>query len=204
MFFLLYFYFPLQRLHHFFISKFFKNSKIKIFCIGSPKTGTTSIHKALKILGYKSVRFLDIPTYYKKGWNIYLKKVINSNYDAFVDWPFSKNDYYKQINELIPNSKYILTIRDKKAHMKSWINFYKNSPVADRMISNMSLRMEKIEKRNKEIIRYFKEDKSKLLVMNLAEGDGWEKLCIFLEKNVPNHPFPHKNKGIYINKYYLF
>nr|XP_039273574.1 uncharacterized protein LOC120347597 [Styela clava] len=34
--------------------------------------------------------------------------------------------------------------------------------------------------------------KDRLLKMNLS--DGWEPLCKFLGKPIPNVPFPHKNK----------
>jgi hypothetical protein len=57
--------------------------------------------------------------------------------------------------------------------------------------------MEEIENRNKEIIDYFKFDNTKLLVMDIIKGDGWEKLCKFLDKPIPNRPFPHKNIGKY-------
>lgn len=35
--------------------------------------------------------------------------------------------------------------------------------------------------------------KEKLLEWNVE--DGWEPLCKFLEKVVPNEPFPHANKA---------
>lgn len=36
--------------------------------------------------------------------------------------------------------------------------------------------------------------KEKLLIMNICNGDGWEKLCPFLNREIPNIPFPHENK----------
>jgi hypothetical protein len=36
---------------------------------------------------------------------------------------------------------------------------------------------------------------NQLLVMNISDGDGWEKLCPFLGVATPIHPFPHENKG---------
>jgi len=36
--------------------------------------------------------------------------------------------------------------------------------------------------------------KDQLLVMDIAAGDGWEKLCPFLEQPVPDCPFPHGHK----------
>jgi len=35
---------------------------------------------------------------------------------------------------------------------------------------------------------------SRLLVMNIPAGDGWELLCPFLGVPIPSEPFPHENK----------
>ena len=35
----------------------------------------------------------------------------------------------------------------------------------------------------------------RLLEMDIAAGDGWEKLCAFLGRDVPDQPFPHLNKA---------
>ena len=44
----------------------------------------------------------------------------------------------------------------------------------------------------KNVKEYFKDRPEDLLIMNIFEGDGWEKLCCFLSKPVPDIPFPHK------------
>ena len=38
---------------------------------------------------------------------------------------------------------------------------------------------------------YFAGRPEDLLVMNVTAGDGWELLCPFLGKPVPDFPFPH-------------
>jgi hypothetical protein len=58
-------------------------------------------------------------------------------------------------------------------------------------------RIQEFEEHNKQVIEYFKNSPSQLLVMNIIEGDGWNKLCNFLNKPIPNKPFPHKNIGRY-------
>ena len=196
------FYFILiyQRIHHFFISLKKNPNETKIFCIGSSKTGTNSIIKALKIMGYNSFSFYEWPTIVKKGEDAYIKKIKKSSYDAFADWPFGDGDLYKKIDKEISKSKFILTIRDIESLEKSWINYFKNSPRAKSRLDNISEKMKEIENRNKEIINYFKNDKSKLLVMNIIGGDDWEKLCKFIGRQIPDHPFPHKNVGKYRKK----
>ena len=31
--------------------------------------------------------------------------------------------------------------------------------------------------------------------MNITQGDGWDKLCPYLNKDIPDTAFPHSNKG---------
>ncbi|MDA3821118.1 MAG: hypothetical protein PF450_00700, partial [Bacteroidales bacterium] len=85
----------------------------KIIGVGFQKTGTSTLREALKILGYSvkdtTPRAL-IPILrgnYKKVLRI-LK-----NYDALEDTPWYK--IYKELDELIPGSKFILTIRDEES-----------------------------------------------------------------------------------------
>ena len=50
------------------------------------------------------------------------------------------------------------------------------------------------KKRNDEVIRYFR-NKNNLLILDLEKGDGWNKLCPFLNLNVLKTKFPHANKN---------
>lgn len=97
----------------------------KVFCIGLNRTGTTSLHNALRMLGYNSVHFKD-----DEGNNI--KDMIVNNllskhnilngldhYDAFTDWeraPYTVEVVQKFLNEY-PKAKFILNYRD----VESWI-----------------------------------------------------------------------------------
>ena len=55
----------------------------------------------------------------------------------------------------------------------------------------------KVTRHNEAVKEYFKDRPDDLLVLDVCAGDGWEKLCPFLEKAVPDKPFPHKGKGKY-------
>jgi hypothetical protein len=46
---------------------------------------------------------------------------------------------------------------------------------------------------NRAALEYFSGRRGDLLVMNLARGDGWEKLAPFLRFPLPTTPFPAKN-----------
>jgi len=42
--------------------------------------------------------------------------------------------------------------------------------------------------------QYFANKVGQLLRIRITEGEGWEKLCTFLDVPVPNVPFPHLGK----------
>lgn len=45
-------------------------------------------------------------------------------------------------------------------------------------------------------IRFLNKKNIDYLDMNICdEGDGWEKLCKFLNKPIPDMEFPHENKN---------
>lgn len=88
--------------------------KQKVFCIGFNKTGTTSIERALRDLGYKmgnQRKALFLVDAYK---NRNFKKIVNfCRYaEAFQDAPFSWPYTFIPLEQAYPNSKFILSIRD--------------------------------------------------------------------------------------------
>lgn len=52
-------------------------------------------------------------------------------------------------------------------------------------------------RRNKEIIEYFKDRPQSLLVVNWEKGSGWKELCEFLNLPIPKVHLPHMNKQSY-------
>jgi len=49
---------------------------------------------------------------------------------------------------------------------------------------------------NDSVIKYFS-GRSDLLILNFENGDGWDKLCKFLNMPTPQVPLPHANKQFY-------
>lgn len=180
-----------QVLHNFFIPLFKKKSDHKVFCIGFWKTGTTSIYQALNILGYRAGRLIRLTEKPKKGWIEYIKR---SNYDAFTDDPILF--IYKELDKAFPNSKFILTQRDRKSFAKSYVNYFEGTSF-EKTAEEVDEILEKYDKHNKEVKDYFKDMSDQLLIIDVIGGEGWEKLCKFLDKPIPKKSFPHKNKGRY-------
>lgn len=184
--------------HQFFYGIYVKITREKntpmVFCLGFSKTGTTSLHKALYILGYRSIHWPRAHLEPRKGWIEYIR---NSQYDAFSDAPIYLNDFYKKIDKEFPGSKFILTLREPKDLVKSWNNYFKNAPWSIDDKEDVEYLISEYNRHKKEVIEYFNGRSSQLLVLDVIGGEGWEKLCKFLNKPIPNMPFPHKRIAKY-------
>ena len=184
----------------------------KIFCIGLNKTGTSSIHKALKILGFNSVHHIE-----SGGKSI--KDIIKNNYDnnkdilmgienyqAFSDWSHpSTNILFKEFDKQYPNSKFILNTRDVEGWIKSREKHLQRTPNLKKLQkqnpNNKWLKMDKdiwreeFQEHHNGVREYFAQRPQDLLEFDVTQGDGWDKLCPFLEKDIPNVEFPTTNRA---------
>ena len=176
----------------------------KIFVIGFNKTGTTSLHKALQLLGYKSIHYRDdqrrnikniIDQNLKEG-----KQILHSldQYDAISDWhPRDDWQLFADLDEQYPKSKFILLIRDLESWLKSRENHIKCA-IANKGYSDWEINREMWTKdwhEHQTVIRkHFIMRQNDLLEMNIIAGDGWEKLAPYLGHEIPQVAFPCSNK----------
>ena len=177
--------------HHIYVTLTKKANHPKVFCVGMQRTGTTSLNKAFKILGYRSVHLLTTFKEPKIGWIEHIKKL---NYDAYSDAPMNWIGFYKKLDEAFPDAKFILTLRDTDSNLRSWENFFNGHPWGIYNEQDREELRKRIETHNMDVIRHFKDRPGKLLVMDITKGDGWEKLCKFLDKPIPDLPFPRIKK----------
>lgn len=175
----------------------------KIIGIGFQKTGTSSLRDALRILGFTvgDTRYKLLFPILRKNWRK-VKKTIN-RYDAIEDNPYPI--IYRDLDQLYPGSKFILTIREPDSWYKSvsrhignlrdpmheWIYGFGNGLPKDNKENTLSV----YNTHNEGVIEYFKNRPEDLLIVDFTKGDGWEKLCSFLLIDVPNTPFPHANNA---------
>lgn len=187
---------------------FKKTDTEKVFGIGWAKTGTTTLGKVFEALGYKhKTQDFTLLDDFMQGSYKNLNQVIKE-YDSFEDWPWLV--MFKQLDALYPNSKFILTIRDPKDWISSFRNMLKNEKSSDYTnksrsflygLSFPNVSDEKLLYRYNyhiaEVKNYFRYRTNDLLIVDWSKGDDWEKICDFLNKKIPNKPFPHANKGKY-------
>ena len=176
---------------------------VKVFCIGFHKTGTTSLGKALRILGYKVKGSfgVDDPDIAEKVHELF--PPIVEQYDAFQDnpWPI----LYEELDAQYPNSKFILSVRDPDAWLKSQIKHFgiRETPMrkwiygesAGCPVGNEETYLKRFNRHYAAVYEYFRERTDDLLIMDLANGDGWDQLCGFLGCDTPRKSFPHANKA---------
>ena len=197
----------------------------KIFVFGYNKTGTMSLEKALTILGYKVFHTrggLLKNNMYVFQYNLHMQRDILKDvdmYDCYIDYPIYEPAVFSHIVDEYPDAKYISLTRnlddyveavleDKIKRLKrgsfdnwNWLGVgdeevFKNYP--DYQKQWIKGRTE--FKHDSNINLLFKNNIN-YLNMNICDnGDGWEKLCKFLDKEVPNADFPHNNKTIKYEK----
>lgn len=173
----------------------------KIFCIGFHKTGTTSLGEALEQLGYRVTgpNWINDSDVSEKSLEKAMQLV--PKFDAFQDnpWPM----IYKEMDKAFPGSKFILTVRDTGKWLASIVGHFgtDTTPMREWIYGkghgcpkgNEKLYISRLERHAREVQDYFKGREQDLLVMNVTEGDGWEKLCPFLGLEVPAGAFPRAN-----------
>jgi len=169
-------------------------SSNKIFGIGLERTGTASLCRALKILGYQTLQ--QFPQ---------RKSIL---FEAAIAPSITIN--YQQLDQAYPDAKFILTVRDVKDWLQSWeiyeeqllqltqgslpskikqsrINIFGSDHFDPNLWERTYLKHIKI------VLEYFQERTEDLLILRICQGEGWETLCPFLEKPQPQIPFPHLN-----------
>jgi len=184
----------------------------RIFGIGMHKTGTTSLHTALNILGYNSAHWKGAG-WAKKIWNQFLEfghsELLEKNY-AVCDLPITL--LYEKLDKLYPGSKFILTIRDEEEWIQSVENHwsYELNPYrASWNKDNFTHRLHKVlygqqtfdrevmlaryRKHNADVIEYFKGRDEDLLILRVDKNIDWTPLSKFLGNEIPPVPFPKSN-----------
>lgn len=177
---------------------------MKIFGVGLNKTGTTSLGNALEVLGYKNHISCNWPL--TKLWsenNISPILEEAEKYNNFEDWPWPL--LYKELYEAFEDAKFILTTRSSAdewytslcnhalrtgptEYRKKIFGHYMPYDYKDHHINFYN-------KHNEDVINFFnKHAPEKLLVINFKDGHNWEKLCDFLNVEIPETAFPFLNR----------
>ena len=171
------------------------NFKFRVFGIGLSRTGTTSLTNALNALKISSAHC---------PWTHDDVAAHQSATDTSIAIGMA------YLDAMYPRSKFILTVRSDieawlnscewlwKTHLRHQHPFHQKIHKA--LYDTVDFDREKFraayERHTAEVMRVFKGREYDLLIMDIAAGDGWEKLCPFLGLPVPEQKFPHANQKI--------
>ncbi|MEM7201237.1 MAG: sulfotransferase family protein [Planctomycetota bacterium] len=175
---------------------------MKVFGIGFQRTGTTSLGKALNALG---IRTLDCP---KQLWYDLDDPVIQE-FDGFTDNPVPL--LYRDLDARHPGAKFVQTIRAEEAWLSSveWLftvgaekfnwrtkehfnEFHR--ALYGRTDFDPDVFLAAYRRHNAAVVDYFRDRPGDLLVMDVTQGDSFDKLCPFLGVPVPADDFPTWNR----------
>ena len=193
----------------------------KIFVLGFNKTGTTTLSDALSILGFKVYHtggggeLLELVYQNMKS-----KKKLLSDYDeyeVFLDYPIYDPIVFPHLMDEYPWAKYISLTRPLDDYVESLLRD-KIRRLDDGIVDSWNWLgvgdkevFENYPQYQKEWLKSKTEFKHQsnllwlekrvnpkhILHMDITQGDGWDKLCKFLNREIPNVKFPYLNKGTY-------
>jgi sulfotransferase family protein len=195
---------------------------LEVIGAGFGRTGTHSLGLALEKLGFGPCYTLHEVAKnpnHREVWNNAMnKKPINwedlfSSYKSAVEWP--SVTFFEELVQQFPDAKIILTMKDPESWYESAENTIfdglelsvhnpdpikrKNSGMIRRLILEYTFegryrdKEYAIEVYRKHIQRVVGlVPKERLLQFDVK--DGWGPLCIFLQKSIPNEPFPRLNE----------
>ena len=122
-------------------------------------------------------------------------------FDAFRDnpWPI----LFRDLDRSFPGSKFILTERSTKSWIESAVRYFgrRSTPMREWIygvgspLGNEDVYAARLEQHNVEVKSFFADRPDDLLVLQLTQGEGWEKLCEFLGRQAPAMDFPHSNRA---------
>ena len=175
----------------------------KVFGIGMHRTRTMSLHTAFRILGYESVHF---------PWRLFpeLEVELLEKHNAFTDFPIPL--YFRELDARYPGSKFILTVRDVESWLKSteWLftvgaEVFKwaDNPLIDPIHKatygithwDRAVFEARWHRHLWEVRTHFADRPDDLLEYDLTQNQGWGPLCAFLDKPIPQVPFPHEHES---------
>jgi len=185
----------------------------KIFCIGFYKTGTTTLYAALRTLGYHTVNG-DTPGSYPGADDgaTLIRQIDAGDYrlptfamfDAFSDNPYFR--IWRQVYDLFPDAKYILTVRDEDRWIESCVRFYRHrrirpmrvwmfGPHANpaRSAESRQAWLDAYRAHNAAVREFFASRPHQYFEFDPTREGGWDRLCAFLGAPVPSRPWPHAN-----------
>lgn len=175
----------------------------KVFGIGFHKTGTSTLAECLKTLGYsvcpEEYGYLLCDAVSHGDYRI--ATVLARFYDAFEDSPWNYRGFYRVLDAVF-DAKFVLTVRDGGRWFDSLLRWCAVKGVGNSLHMGATIGVEvRVDNRQQIIDAYhqsieeakafFADKPGRLLMIDWESGDGWDKLCTFLGRPIPDAKLPH-------------
>lgn len=169
--------------------------KSKIWGLGLSRTGTTTLTYLLNQIGYNHIHY---PTD---------DEMMSFNNDGASDIPVIPK--YKKLDAQFPNSKFILTTRDKEKWLKSMSTYLERKRNWNQSTRQVNIRIDVykepffvyevydrvFDEHERKVKEYFKNRPESLLILNIVDGvDKPQRLFDFLGVDAKMDEFPHRNE----------
>lgn len=195
---------------------------LRVLGVGFGRTGTESLKMAVEILGYGPCHHMKV-VLSDPDQEALWRRVVDgaeitweeayAGYNSAVDFPTCY--FWREVAAHYPKAPLILTVRSSE----SWYASMTKSifPILEKVTDPDSIGIKMIkqgtfdgkiddpdhtiavyEKHNADIQAAFSSER--LLIYEL--GSGWEPLCEFLGKPIPNEEYPHSNTGEEFNEFF--
>lgn len=185
----------------------------KVFGIGLPKTGTTTLAAMLRRLGYDHAPYdPDLIRRVALGEREPLWRRVEAH-QSFEDWPWPA--VFEEIDRTVPTALFILTLRKDAAtwlassqrHLR--LNIERHGPngagPARMLWDTFSGPINPLDHPERmcafyeahaaRVRAHFQDRPGKLLELCWETGDGWPDLCRFLDRPAVEGPLPHENSS---------
>jgi hypothetical protein len=181
---------------------------IKIFGIGLPKSGTTSLHRAAQILGLRSIHFPDDGVTLAQVRRGDYRLEVMARCDIISDVPIPA--IFPQIDHAFRGAKFILTRRPLgpwlASHEKARFNQDRPKPGSLRdfylalLYGVTDFNAERFtwvyENHHAKVRRYFAGERAgDLLTIDVTAGEGWARLCALSRPAGAGPALPHENRA---------
>jgi hypothetical protein len=185
----------------------------KIFGIGFYKTGTTTLYEALRGLGYNTING-DKPGSYPGAddGQALIRQIEAGDYrlptfelfDAFTDNPYFR--IWRQVCDLYPDARYILTVRDEEQWIASCVKFFRNRRLRPMRVwmfgkhadpsrdeASRQAWLDAYRAHNAAVREHFRGRATQYLEFDPTQEPDWRRLCAFVQAPVPDRPWPRAN-----------
>ncbi len=177
----------------------------KVFCIGFHKTGTSSLRRALQMLGYTvagfdQFRHLAQRPGLTRAEVVALATTTARDFDAVQDMPWPV--LFAELDQAFPGSKFIHVVREPTSWIKSAVGDFGNqgnelrrfvygSPAP---VGHEQAWLDRYHQHNADVAAYFADRPQDFLSLRLENGGvSWAAICPFLGAAIPDAPWPHTN-----------